>query len=67
MTSHFDDHITTDLKQEMLRVIKAGSGIPHDEKMYAALHTGLHGEKTTSLCKDDLQPLVTVGKSFGLV
>ena len=49
MTSHFDDHKTTDLKQEMLLVMKTGNGIPHDEEMYAALHRGIHGEKTTSL------------------
>ena len=46
MTFHFDNHITTDLKQEMLKFIKTGNGIPRDEEMYAALR---NGEKTSSL------------------
>ena len=49
MPSHFDSHITTDLKQEMLQVIKTGNGIPHVKEMYSALRKGIHGEKTTSL------------------
>ena len=53
MTSHFDDQITTDIKQEMLRFMKTGNRIPHGEEMYKALCMGMHGEKTTSLCKDD--------------
>ena len=32
MTSHLDGHITTDLKPEMLSVIKTGNRMPHDQK-----------------------------------
>ena len=53
MTSQFDGHIPTDLKQEILYVIKTGNRILHDKEMYAALRMGMHGEKTTSISKDD--------------
>ena len=52
MTYYFHDQITTDLKQEMLKLIKTGNIIPHAEEMYVALRMGIHGEKTTFLCKD---------------
>ena len=52
MTSHFHDHITTDVKQEMLKLIKTGNRIPHGEKMFVALRMGIHGEKTTSVFTD---------------
>ena len=36
--------------------------------MYAALRMGMHGEKTTSFCKDcKCKPLQIYGKEFGLV
>ena len=38
MTSHFNSHITTDLKPEMLSHINTEDRIPHDEEMYVALH-----------------------------
>ena len=53
MTSQFNDHITTDLKQEMPYLIKTGNRIPHGEEMYPALRMGIHGEKITSLCKNN--------------
>ena len=53
MTSHFHDYITSDVKQEILKFIKTGNRIPHGEEMFAALHMGIHGKKTTFLFKDD--------------
>ena len=41
MTSHFDSHVTTDLKLGMQSIIKTENIIPHDEEMYAALCRGM--------------------------
>ena len=53
MTFHFREHITTDVKEEMLKVIKTENRIPHGEEMFAALRMSIHGKKTTFLFKDD--------------
>ena len=53
MTSKFHNNITTDVKQEMLLVIKTGNRISHGEEMFAALRIGIREAKTTSLFKDD--------------
>ena len=53
MTSHFDSHMTTDVKPDMLSGVQPGNGIPHHRYNIHGIYMCAQTEKTKFSCKDD--------------